>query len=71
MLKAAYLAAAQMRVGKQVVLIEGLGADRNCQVAALTQLVIEPYYRTISGFSILVEKEFVSFGHPFNFRLGF
>ena len=36
------------------------GWDRTAQITALTQLFLDPYYRTIDGFKILVEKEFLS-----------
>ena len=44
------------------------GWDRTSQVTALSQLLLDPYYRTMSGFSCLVEKDFMSFGHPFHLR---
>ena len=50
---------------------EGGGADRVAQVVALAQLLIDPFYRTVHGFGLLVEKEFVSFGHPFLRRMGY
>ena len=46
------------------------GWDRASQLTALSQLIIDPYYRTIEGFIILIEKEFLSFGHRFKSRLG-
>jgi hypothetical protein len=46
------------------------GYDRTPQISALAQIMLDPFYRTLTGFPVLVEKEFVSFGHPFNVRLG-
>jgi hypothetical protein len=40
-------------------------------LSALVQLIICPFYRTLNGFSMLVQKEFNFFGHPFRSRLGF
>lgn len=44
------------------------GWDRTSQVAVLTQLLLDPYYRTCKGFACLVEKDFMSFGHPLHIR---
>lgn len=41
------------------------GWDRTAQLTALAMLMLDSYYRTIKGFEVLVEKEWISFGHRF------
>ncbi|VDM31890.1 unnamed protein product [Hydatigera taeniaeformis] len=46
------------------------GTDIVTQMISLAQVMMDPTYRTISGFWALVEKEWLLFGHPFNQRVG-
>jgi myotubularin-related protein 1/2 len=44
------------------------GWDRTSQLSALSQLLLDPYYRTRQGFNVLCEKDFCCFGHMFAHR---
>ncbi|CAF3657661.1 unnamed protein product [Rotaria socialis] len=46
------------------------GWDRTAQLTSLAMLMLDGYYRTLKGFMILIEKEWVSFGHKFLCRIG-
>ncbi|NP_571446.1 phosphatidylinositol-3,5-bisphosphate 3-phosphatase MTMR2 [Danio rerio] len=46
------------------------GWDRTAQLTSLALIMLDSHYRTIRGFQILVEKEWLSFGHRFQQRVG-
>ncbi|XP_006874836.1 PREDICTED: myotubularin-related protein 1 [Chrysochloris asiatica] len=57
--------------GKTSVLVHcSDGWDRTAQLTALAMLMLDSYYRTIKGFEVLIEKEWISFGHKFALRVG-
>jgi hypothetical protein len=46
------------------------GWDRTSQLCALSQILLDKYYRTLDGFICLIEKDWISFGHQFRYRNG-
>ncbi|KAK2816726.1 hypothetical protein Q7C36_022997 [Tachysurus vachellii] len=46
------------------------GWDRTAQLSSLCMLMLDSHYRTIRGFQNLIEKEWVSYGHRFQQRVG-
>ena len=63
--------ALSVKNGHSVLIHCSDGWDRASQVSAFSQLLIDPYFRTIKGYMALIEKDFVSFGHQFRFRNGY
>ncbi|MCQ2821016.1 MAG: hypothetical protein MJ252_27475 [archaeon] len=62
--------AQNVKAGVSTILHCTDGWDRTSQLSALAQLFLDPFYRTIEGFAVLIEKDFLSFGHQFKYRNG-
>ena len=57
--------------GRNILVHCSDGWDRTAQLTCLSQIMLDPYYRTIKGFEILIEKEWLSMGFKFEHRCGF
>jgi hypothetical protein len=57
-------------LGSSVITHCSDGWDRTSQMVALAEVFLDPYYRTINGIIVLIEKEWCSFGHQFALRNG-
>ena len=56
--------------GNNVLIHCSDGWDRTPQLVTISQVLLDPYYRTFMGFAVLIEKDFLSFGHQFAKRSG-
>ena len=56
--------------GNNVLIHCTKGWDRTPQLVAISEILLDPYYRTFEGFAVLIEKDFLSFGHQFARRNG-
>jgi myotubularin-related protein 3/4 len=56
--------------GRPVVIHCSDGWDRTPQLVALAELMMDPYYRRLDGFQVLIEREWLAFGHKFGDRCG-
>eukprot|EP01090_Pellita_catalonica_P023734 TRINITY_DN9933_c0_g1_i1.p1 TRINITY_DN9933_c0_g1~~TRINITY_DN9933_c0_g1_i1.p1 ORF type:complete len:726 (+),score=99.52 TRINITY_DN9933_c0_g1_i1:348-2525(+) len=46
------------------------GWDRTPQLCGLTKIMGDPFYRTVKGFKVLLQQEWLALGHKFNHRIG-
>lgn len=58
------------RDGSSVLLHDTNGFDGTIQIASLSQILLDPFCRTLNGFKVLIEREWISSGHPFGDRCG-
>lgn len=69
LLKASMVVVDAISIQERPVLVHcSDGWDRTPQVVALAELILDPYYRTIDGFKVLIEREWLQFGHKFTDR---
>jgi len=58
------------KLNKSILIHCSDGWDRTALISSIALLLLDPYHRTLEGFIVLIEKEWVSFGHKFEDRLG-
>ena len=70
-LRAAIYVAEQVAGQQRAVLVHcSDGWDRTPQTCSLAQLLMDPFFRTIRGFQVLIQKSFCAYGHRIHFRTG-
>ncbi|XP_031415476.1 myotubularin-related protein 7b isoform X2 [Clupea harengus] len=63
-----FIARAVAEEGISVLVHCSDGWDRTAQACSVASVLLDPYYRTLKGFMVLIEKDWVSFGHKFSHR---
>ncbi|XP_067454795.1 myotubularin-related protein 7a [Thunnus thynnus] len=63
-----FIAKAVAEEGVSVLVHCSDGWDRTAQVCSVACVLLDPYYRTLRGLMVLIEKDWVSFGHKFSHR---
>lgn len=69
-LSGAIQVADKVSTGHSVLVHCSDGWDRTAQLTSLAMLMLDSHYRTLRGFEVLIEKEWISFGHKFASRIG-
>ncbi|KAL7712020.1 Myotubularin [Entamoeba marina] len=46
------------------------GWDTTCSLCSLIMLMVDPFYRTVEGFLVLIEHQWLAMGHKFPLRTG-
>ena len=60
----------ELSAGRSVLVHCSDGWDRTPQIVSLAEIILDPYYRTLKGFQVLVDREWLCFGHKFADRCG-
>ncbi|KAJ8416507.1 hypothetical protein AAFF_G00357950 [Aldrovandia affinis] len=63
-----FIAKAVAEEGISVLVHCSDGWDRTAQVCSVASVLLDPYYRTLKGLMVLIERDWVSFGHKFSHR---
>jgi hypothetical protein len=68
LLKVTAVMVLRLQTGDPIVLESPDGRNVPEQLSSLVQLCLDPYFRTITGFAVLIEKEWVNFGTYFSLK---
>lgn len=63
-----FIAKAVAEEGISVLVHCSDGWDRTAQVCSVASVLLDPYYRTVKGLMVLIERDWLSFGHKFSHR---
>uniref|UniRef100_A0A3P9MIT6 Myotubularin related protein 7a n=1 Tax=Oryzias latipes TaxID=8090 RepID=A0A3P9MIT6_ORYLA len=63
-----FIAKAIAEEGVSVLVHCSDGWDRTAQVCSVASVLLDPFYRTLRGLMVLIEKDWISFGHKFSHR---
>lgn len=66
----AFIARAVADEGVSVLVHCSDGWDRTAQACSVASVLLDPFYRTIKGLMVLIERDWVSCGHKFSHRYG-